>query len=268
MGNGNQIFPGDGKDRILVAPNHSLPSVSAEDAVIRFVNRSANWNYWEIEALDRGLRALHHRSNGTKVLKDTTSNEPLSIYKYQSNDPTMAGNAGWNFHSVAVTINPNGTRTEVYTREIRISDFDENNSQAYRNAGLNLIHEISHNWDSSYEISRVASTSWVWTRFLEISGWTSQNPNSASYVRAPVDTQEVFEYQVVGNQLTIPFRPWWYRAGSTFARTYGANNAKEDWGVSWELAFVDEVYGPPSSLGLILVPAKVARVNELLYSLA
>jgi Ca2+-binding RTX toxin-like protein len=269
IGGGATLDPGSGKNRLLIGPGHSVPSPTLDDAIIQFVNGSSSWTYLEIEAMDRGLRALHHRTNGTKILKDTTSNDPMKIVKYAANDPVLGGNDGWNYHELQLSQNPNGTWTETYTREIRFRDFDENNSHQYRYAGLTLIHEISHSWDSAYEINRVVLQGSIWNQFLSLSGWTTQNPNSSAYSQGFQTTQDLHEYQIVGGNLVIPTTTWWYLNSSSFGRTYAAANAKEDWAVSWELAFFEEVYGGPlSALNYIAVPAKVAKVNQLFAALA
>jgi hypothetical protein len=270
MGNGNILKPGLGRNRVLLAPGNAVPPIGVGDAAIRFVNLSADWTYKEIEAVDRGLRALHYRTGGTTtLLKDTTSSNPLTIVKYAGNDSTLAGNAGWNYQTISLSIQPNGTVNETYTREIRIKDFDENNDHQYRLVGLTLIHEISHSWDSAYEINRIVPRGWIWDQFIALSGWTTQNPGSSAYTMGAVSTQDLHEYQIIGGQIHVPTRNWWYQNGAVFARPYGTNNAKEDWAVTWETAFFDEVYGGPlSAMGYTPIPSKVAKINEFFAALA
>ncbi len=271
-GGDNHLRPGPGKDRILIMGGQALPSsgnLSSEDVVIRFVNRSSSWTYKEIEAFDRGLRALHHRTGGTQILRDTTSSDPLVIAKYTKTDSAMMGAPGLNYHAVSVKVNPGGTHTATYTREIRMADFNENDSHEYSYAGVLLIHEISHSWDSNWEISRVVNRGAIWDQFAANSGWTTVNPGSSGYTPGGTPTQEVFEYVVSGGNITIPTRNWWYRNGVSFARSYGTENAKEDWGVTWEYIFFEEVYGAsPSTFNYVNVPGKVAKVNELFSALS
>jgi hypothetical protein len=268
FGSAAVLNPGAGENRILVAPGQPVPQSSVNDAVIQLVNDSSDWTFLEVEALDRGLRALHHRTDGTRVLKDTTSNDPLKIVKFAENDPALNGKDEWNFHDLQLTQNPDGTWTERYTREIRFGDFDESDDHQYRYAGLRLINALAHNWDSNYEINQVVPAGAIWNEFLSLSGWTTTNPNSSAYTQGFETTQDLHEYQIVAGNAVIPTRTWWYLNNSSFGRTYATANAKEDWAVSWELAFFDEVYGGRlSALNYTAVPAKVAKVNQLLAAL-
>ena len=256
---------GIGKNRILIRPGRTVPENSAGNAVIRFVNATSNWNFKEMEAIDRGLRALHHRTGGIMVLKDTTSNLPLTIAKHRTNDTVMQGLDGLNELEGSFQTNSQGNIvSETYTRTIRIADFNENDSHAYRWAGLLVIHEISHNWDSEYEINRrLPDQGKLWNEFQSISSWRNTNPNSSSFTQAPLQTFEPFEYRIVNGNPQPTIRDWWYRSSSSFVRSYGTLNAKEDWAVSWEYVFMPEVYGSimPEFQN---VPAKTAKVNQLL----
>lgn len=262
-GSNNRVLPGPGKNRVLVPPGQPAPQVSPNDALIRFENRTSNWTFKQIEAIDEGLKALHHRTNGTMVLKDTTSNEPLTIAKYRLGDPALAGAHGANVLQGDIRYSGTTITHEVYTREIRIEDFDVNDNHRYRWAGILIIHEISHNWDSFYEINqRLPGRGNIWNEFMAISSWRNTNGGS-SFTRAALDSQEPFEYQWVNGNLAIPVKPWWYRTNAPFVRDYGRLNAKEDWAVTWEYIFMEPVYGsmlPAYSH----VSSKVAKVNQLL----
>jgi len=263
MGTGNRVLPGAGKNRVLIPPGQPTPVLSANDAAIQFVNRNSNWTFKQMEAIDQGLKGLHHRTNGTMVLKDTTSNLPLTFAKYRLNDSALGGGAGANFIQGNFVIPPTGPVTATYQREIRVEDFDVNNSHRYRWAGVLAIHEISHNWDSVYEINqRLPGRGNIWNEFLNFSSWRNSQPGNG-YTKAWTATQEPFEFQVVGGTVQIPVREWWYASASPFTRDYGKHNAKEDWAVTWEYMFMEPVYG--SMLNAYAdVPAKVAKVNQLL----
>jgi hypothetical protein len=263
MGTANRILPGAGRNRVLVPPGQEVPTLAVNDAAILFVNRTSNWNFKQMQAVDEGLKALHHRTNGTMILKDTTSDQPLTFAKYRTNDPALGGGAGANFLEGNFVIPPSGPVTATYKREIRIEDFNENNSHDYRWTGVLAIHEISHNWDSVYEINqRLAGRGNIWNEFLDLSTWRNTNPGSG-FTKAPSTTQEPFEFQVVGGNIQVPVREWWYRSTSSFVRNYAKNNAKEDWAVVWEYVFMQPVYGSILP-GFSDVPTKVAKVNQLL----
>ena len=64
-------------------------------------------------------------------------------------------------------MDPNGSTTTTYYREIRIADWNENS--AYQNEFFEdvIIHEIGHNWDSDLELTNVSSSmTGLWNSFL------------------------------------------------------------------------------------------------------
>ena len=114
-----------------------------------------------------------------------------------------------------------------WNREIYILDWDETNSFANEQYKDVLIHEVGHNWDSELELSQLpVDLSSLITTFKSISGWTDQDPGSASYTQS-LDGQ------------------WWYLNDSVFFENYGRTNVYEDFATSFEAYFNGETVTDP-----------------------
>jgi len=263
-GSNNRVLPGLGNNRILVPPGQAVPHVSSNNVAVRFVNRSGNWSLDEMEAVDRGLRALHHRTEGTMILRDTTSNQPLTFARYEAEDPALNGHTTLNSLNGNFSFAADGSVTATYQREIRVGDFNLNNAQQVRMLGMSIVKEVAHNWDSNYEINRrLPGRGNIWPEFTSISSWRTFNPG-AGFVRGQTTTQEPFEFQVIGNNnIQIPTRDWWYRSNSSFTNTSARDNAKADWAATWQYIFMEPVYGSVLP-GFNNVLPKVTKVNQLL----
>jgi Ca2+-binding RTX toxin-like protein len=264
QGSNNRLLPGLGNNRILVPPGQAVPQHSTNNVAVRFINRSSQWTLHEMEAVDRGLRALHHRTGGTMVLRDTTSQQPLTFAKYAADDAGLAGQTTLNSLTGNFSFSATGAVSAVYQREIRVADFDPNHSQQVRMLGMSIVKEIAHNWDSNYEINqRLPGRGNLWPEFAAISSWRTVNPG-AGFVRGQTSTREPFEFQVIGNNnVQIPVREWWYRSNSAFANSDARANAKSDWAATWQYIFMEPVFG--SALpGFNSVLPKITKVNQLL----
>ena len=105
-----------------------------------------------------------------------------------------------------------------------------------------VFHEIGHNWENEND---------KWDEFKAISGWTKDLTKSedASYTLSGDDN-------------------WYYLNSAMFARSYGAENPKEDFASSFSAYFMDyanEVY--PYSPGLAAIPKKEDFMEEFLDGL-
>lgn len=267
QGQNNRVLPGTGNNRILVPPGQSVPAIAPHNVAIRFINQSANWTLREMEAVDQGLRALHHRTGGTMVLRDTTSNQPLTFARYQTGDPALQGQQTLNSLAGNFVFKANGSVTATYQREIRVGGFNPDIRDQYLAVGLAIVREISHNWDSEYEINRrLPGRGNIYSQFIGLSSWRTFNPG-AGFIRGSVTTSEPFEFQVIGNTVHIPTRTWWYRNNSSFTHFSGAHNAKADWAATWEYLFMEPIYGSVLP-GYSEVLPKTNRVNQLLDAMA
>ena len=257
---------GAGADRFLLNNTDSAADVTSLDAEIFFFDSTSGWTDTKIEALDAGLRALHHRTGSTTVFKDTLAANPMSIY-LETAGTLGAGVRARNDWQWSGTWTTNGTITsETYTRKYSIANWSESSQVDSEWAALSIIHEISHSWDSYFEINqRVPAGASRWIAFANESGWTNTDPG-AGFTRAIAQTEEAFDrvWNPNTQSFDVPRRTWWYRNGSPFARSYGTFNALEDWATVWESLFVSQLVANPDGNYSQLLPGKVAIVNQLL----
>ncbi len=211
-------------DRFLVRSDDVIADQTGDDAALAFEDVSSTWTDGEIEVFDLGFQRLQDRTGNTALLRDPLIPDLLTFYKYDD----LGGSAGLNYLSwtSSTTCGPSGCNTTyVYTREIRIADWDENipfyNDQFQSIA----MHEIGHNWDSELELSSASpALGGLWNNFLTISDWQENYPG-AGYTQS-----------LDGN--------WWYLSTANFAENYGRNNPNEDFSTSLEYYFTE--YQDPS----------------------
>jgi Ca2+-binding RTX toxin-like protein len=208
-----------GQDRFLVQANNNstfsnrdtVVDELAEDAVLKFINHSSNWNDAEIEILDGGFQQLFDATGNNRLLEDSLATGDLKIFKYTVN--SLGGFAGLNVLRTYTTIETdrfgNTTRSSTYEREIRIADWDENSAFYNDQFRSVTLHEIAHNWDSEEELTIGAGLTNVWDQWLGLSGWTQSGSGDWNY-SAP---------------------------NAAFAEAYGQTNPYEDLATSWELYF-------------------------------
>lgn len=258
-GTGSDIVRGGrGADRFLSLSGDDRPDFGAADALIQFRSGNRNWTHREIEVLDEGLRKLHIRTGGTRVLKDSLDPEPLTIFKEAAtgNNNEAALNRLENSFTFTTT---GQIQSETFTRSIEIADWDENNEAQNANRASIIIHEIAHNWDSAREINEVFSgQGFIWDRYLTVNGW--RTTAASGFTQSAVQTSEPFDlvFDSANTTFTQVVTTWHYRNGATFARDYGSTNAQEDWATVWEAAFSDN---PEDRVGLT---SHIAEVNRLL----
>src|SRR5262249_43816157 len=89
---------------------------------------------------------------------------------------------------------------------------DRTFSRGEQQARTTIWHELGHNWDEQAEHNLILPGTAAVDYFRLISGWTQTDPRDPFGFRQSGDGQ------------------WWYRTGSTFARTdrYGSFNPFED----------------------------------------
>jgi hypothetical protein len=203
------LWGGTGADRFLYHSNSTLADATAQDALLKFMDDTDRWTIAEIERVDKAFVRLHFRTGNTRLLKDSTSSEPLIFYK-------AASNSGWS-----------GLNSPVNGRHrIYIADWDETNPAANRAAEDTVIHEIGHNWEDENR---------YWKKFLSLSGWT-QNPPAGKahlYYRAPA------------NPVTGQSSGWCYLKSKheNFTRDYARTSPKEDFAESFAAYFMGDNHG-------------------------
>ncbi len=102
-----------------------------------------------------------------------------------------------------------------------------------------VFHEIGHNWDNE---------SPIWGVFQSMSGWNQDWFVDATKFTKSTDGE------------------WWFRNGSSFARSYGKTNPYEDFATVWESCMM--VYaGLRDASTLSGFQAKATQVNVLLDTL-
>jgi Ca2+-binding RTX toxin-like protein len=212
------LYGEDGMDRFLVQSGDFVSDLTADDATLRFVDRTSSWNDREIEILDGAFAQLFATTGNNRLLRDSLDPNPLSFFKYSD----LGGAAGINYLQTSGTQTWNNGQwqwTYTYTREIRLLDWNENSSWYNQQFQSVTLHEIGHNWDSALEMSQISpqGNQW-WQAFLNLSGWQNSNPNSNAYTQSH-DGQ------------------WWYLNTAVFAESYGQTNPYEDWATIWEYYF-------------------------------
>lgn len=241
----DQLFGSAGADRILVQTGDVVGDLAAEDAEIRFFNRTGSWNDAEILVMDQGLGRLHAVNANTRLLEDSLPTGPLSFYKYD----TLGGASGVNWlQTTTSSVWQNGQWITTYTwvREIRIAEWNESQSWMNDFMAQTAVHEVGHNWDSELERSNAyGSLTGTWQTFLNLSGWTDSNPNNPAYTQSSDGD-------------------WWYLTGSAFYDSYGRTNPYEDFATTWELYFDPAA----STSDEALMAAKLATLDTLFAAMA
>ena len=251
------LFGGRGADRFLSLSGDDRRDFASSDALLEFRTGNVAWTHREIEVLDEGLRRLHVRTGGTRVLEDSLNDTPLIFFKQ-----TGAGNSGEfgiNELENSFTFTSDGQlQSEVFTRRIELADWNENDEIENERRVATIIHEIAHNWDSAREISEAfPGQGFLWNSFIAQSEW--RTAAASGFTRATTQTTEPFDlvFNASNTTFTQVVNTWYYRNGSTFARDYGAESPKEDWSTVWEAALSDD------NADRVGVGNKVFQVNRL-----
>ena len=118
------LFGGRGADRFLNGSVDDQRDFSSLDASLEFRTGNVAWTQREIEVIDEGLRRMHVRTGGTRILKDSLNDTPLVFFKQRT-----AGNSGEfgnNQLDNSFTFTSEGEiQSETFTRRIEIADWDE-----------------------------------------------------------------------------------------------------------------------------------------------
>jgi hypothetical protein len=149
-GDVDELWGGTGADRFLViAGQNEHKDSKSEDAVITFRSGDKGWGEEEIEDVDVGLRALHHKTGNDNLL-ELKNGSGLNFYRYKSDSsPTVRGD------------NNSAGRIRMYDAAF--------SSEA--SVAMTTIHEIAHNWDTEHS---------KWGDWLKRSGWTTAKPSAAN----------------------------------------------------------------------------------------
>jgi hypothetical protein len=235
------VYGNGGADRFLVETSSidRLRDQTSSDARIRLEDgervtktfsgfadpatfAAGTWSIGDVDMVDDAFAMLQERVDNTRLLK-TSGRGELTFERYgrRLSGPSISG---WNSSGGTVALTQN-----------QIDDGYD--------AVLQLVfHEIGHNWDTENP---------EWDDFLAISGWTDDDPHSASYLKAESETDD-----------------WWYLAGSTFARDYGHRAPIEDFATAFAAYFMDLASLSYSGLpGPAAIPAKLAFMDDFLDDL-
>lgn len=219
LGDSDQLWGGDDGDRLLTQEGDQVNDLNGEDAEVRFVDETSEWTDSEILVLDEALGVLVATTGNQRLLRDSLSEDPLTLYKYAD----LGGAAGINYLETSGEWRfVDGKWQIVYTyhREIHILEWDETSSWYNEQFQSVTLHEIGHNWDSALELASIsAGAEALWETFLAESDWLSENPGDPGAYSLSLDGQ------------------WWYRSDAIFAENYGRTNPYEDWSTVWELYF-------------------------------
>lgn len=104
-------------------------------------------------------------TGSTRLLKDSRGAKPLTFIKVAANGQFVGLNS-----------EQRGNRT------IEIADFDETSTYERHEAGLTVIHEIGHNWDSGDERAAAGIPAATWRNFAAISQWRPKQGMGSAYV--------------------------------------------------------------------------------------
>ena len=160
---------------------------------------AAFWSDATILRADAVLALLHGEADGTKLIKRSGGGNMVIVLHAGTN---RGFNDGW-IHMTFAINQFGGSDTDV---------------RGY------LLHEIGHNWNGS--AFNTGGDGWIqmvdfWSRFKNISGWTSTNPNNANYTLSTNEGR--------GNR--------WYLTSSGFASNYAKTNENEDFAESFAAFF-------------------------------
>ena len=154
-GSGDTLVGGAGGDRFLTRSGDDMNDITAHDVQIRVIEENDLLLWWidaecvlwaeeEIAVLDQAFAELQARA-GTRILKDTLYDDPLTFVKVHPED-------GW--HGMNVDY--------LFGRRIYIKDWDENSASDNNWVRQVVFHEIGHNWDTEGP---------MWDDFMDISDW-------------------------------------------------------------------------------------------------
>jgi hypothetical protein len=202
---------------------------------------------------------LTERTGSTRVLRGSLVTAPITFEKVSSL-PNGADASNELSYAYSYNTATGETVDEQYSRSIFFKEWDESDELSNERHWLAAIHEISHSWDSDFEISRGFSMAAAskWNQFLAASGWRTSP--ASGFIKADFTTSEPFDIE--WNAATRTFEQnefaWWYRDGTEFARSYGDNSPQEDWATVWESVFGSD------RLGIRKIPQKMSIVNAIL----
>lgn len=233
-----------GNDRFLVQANDTITDQESGDAVLEFIDDTAQWSDAQIVVLHDAFRQLYEATGNNLLLKETLNDDPLQLIMMSD----LGGAAGINYLTTTTSWyyqNGQPVYTYTYEREIHILDWDDT-STFYNNQFVDvLIHEFAHNWDSDTELASISEPlGSYWDSFIALSGWTSSQPTSGDYTQS-----------ADGN--------WWYESSAQFAENYGRTNPYEDMATLFEYYFENGVDGGGSSN----LDQKVALLDALMEEL-
>ncbi|MDB4755896.1 hypothetical protein OAG56_00880 [Mariniblastus sp.] len=219
----DRIYGQGGQDRYLYREaDLLLDRFENSEGLVEFIDSSASWTDREVEIVDEALRKFHFRTNNTRLLVDSVSEEAIQFVKVSG---LPGGDDGENVLETERErfFNEETQRFEVrstFVRKIVLVDWDESSMVANGNAESATINLMAKNYDSKIEMVAVDNeATQVWADFMLASDWTDRFPNNSA------------SYQISGDGL------WWYGSDSVFAKSHGSLNPSEDWSTVWDYYF-------------------------------
>lgn len=153
---------GEGSDRFLIHGTDTVDDKDDMDAELRFVDEAGEytvtpvaWTDAIIEKFDLTLAQLQTAAGSARILADTLSSDPISLYLAESITfgPTTSG---LNYFD--------GYRREIYVKS-ELSD---------ESLAATIVHEFGHCWDSTHEGNN------AWNSFQAL---YDQSSSDADYAR-------------------------------------------------------------------------------------
>ncbi|MBW3599309.1 MAG: hypothetical protein KY475_18820 [Planctomycetes bacterium] len=146
----DELRGGAGADRFLVMSGASEhKDAVGQDAVIHFKTGDKSWSEEEIEDVDLGLRALHHKTGNDNLL-ELKNGGSLTFQRYKSGSK-----------SSVLADNNSAGRIRMYDSVFASPGL----------TALTTVHEIAHNWDNEHS---------KWSQWQKESGWRSTKPSAAT----------------------------------------------------------------------------------------
>ncbi len=241
---GDTIIDRLGNNRFVDFGNDVIAEVTNADTRLDFRHGNSFWTNREVEGVDRGLQLLHDRTQSTRVLKGTITDEPLVFVKNStlSNSSLIATNELIPRQSLALNAET-GTFELVTTHErtYTFGDWDEQDESAQELRTSQLPGLIARNWASTEAISSVIpSQGSYWNSFLQLSGWTQERPDPISFFEISQDNA------------------WWFLRTARFADSTSTENPQSDFASTWNLYF-----RPGADADRVRLVNKINRVDQL-----
>ena len=245
---GDTIIDRVGRNRFIDFGNDVIAGATATDAILVFRNGSDEWTNQEVETLDQGFFLLTDRTQSTRILQATLTNEPLVFVK----DSTVAPLGEIAVSSLVSTVVPvaiPGTNSfefeTIVERTLTFGDWDESD-QSLNDFYISQVPGlISLDWAGPDAVANVISSQGsFWDAFLLQSGWTQDRPGPIEFFEVSGDEQ------------------WFYQSNALFADpiSQSTENPTADFQSIWNLSFAT---GAQAEAQQALLVNKLSQIDNL-----